>query len=655
MKNSIRILLLLLLAAAAAPKAAAAPVVITAAEGWLETAWAEWTPLPEAEGYNAYVAADGAAAWTRLDGELVRNYGSYGRVDALGLKAGSYRLRVVPVMNGAESLADAAVTGLLDVRPHDRTGYAHFNRPAEGLYEGVGAYKNDGTLKDDAIVLYVSAENAKTITVTWPYTDATKTKTYTGLYGIIEGYRKCLFQGGLKQPLCIRLIGTVTADDMDNLRFGQGLDIKGEKDYSEFPFTLEGVGNDATIYGFGVQFCNVTGAEMRNIGVMLCKDDGIELNKHNSHVWVHNLDLFYGQVGADADQVKGDGAIDIKYSTYCTVSYNHFFDNGKCCLIDPSKSYGAETPADFLTYHHNWFDHADSRLPRCRHGKAFHVFNNYYDGNGEYGVGLASNACAFVENNFFRNCRYPIINSGQGTDKNLVDSKQSSKGLLSGEDGGVCKFWNNRVEGAKSFFTQINPTGANLYDAYKVSSRDEVIPETVKALKAVLVTTPTTYSNFDTTEGLIYASNPDEPEEIPAITTGQYGSGRCQKGDFGWEFDNATEDANTSLIVPLKAALTDYRPTLLGTFASLAPTHPDTPAPDSSGSDPSNPNDPSGSDPVDPVDPSGSDPVDPSDPSGVNGANADAAKAKVFDLQGRRAASASRGLLIIDGLKTLRP
>lgn len=537
-----------------------------AAGGWLETAWAEWHVMTGVTSYNAYVSEAGSDSWAKLDDELIRSYGSYGRADALGLKAGTYRLKIVPVIGGTEAPAEGFETEDLIVKPHDRTGYAHFGRDTEGLYEGVGGYKNDGTLKDDAIVLYVSAENAKTISVTWPYT-TTQQKTYTGFYGIIEGYRKCLYAGGMTRPLVIRLIGTVTADDMDKLRFGQGLDIKGEKDYSEFPFTLEGVGNDATIYGFGVQFSQVTGVEMRNIGIMLCKDDGVEMNKHNSHIWIHNLDVFYGQVGSDADQVKGDGAIDIKYSSYCTVAYNHFFDNGKCCLIDPSKSYGSDTPADFLTYHHNWFDHADSRLPRCRHGKAFHVYNNYYDGNGEYGVGLASNACAFVEGNYFRNCRYPVINSGQGTDKNLVDSKQSKKGLLSGEDGGVCKFWNNHVEGVKSFITQKDSYGSNLYDAYMVDSRDEVIPETVKALKAELVKTPTVYSNFDTTEGMIYALTPDDPEEVPQIVTGPYGAGRCEKGDFAWHFDNATEDSNTNVITALKSALTDYRSSRQNAFS----------------------------------------------------------------------------------------
>ncbi len=605
--------LLLCATAAVTGLTAAAEVKLKAAEGWLETAWAEWELLPEASTYNVYVSESGSQVWTILDNELVRDYGTYGRADALGLKAGTYSLRIVPIINGSEADSEAATAENLVVKAHDRTGYAHFGRDTEGLFEGVGAYKNDGTLKDDAIVLYVTADNAKTISVTWPYTE-TSVKTYTGLYGIVEGYRKCLKGGGMKQPLVIRLIGTVTADDMDELRFGQGLDIKGETAYTEFPFTLEGVGNDATIYGFGVQFSQVTGVEMRNIGIILCKNDGIELNKHNSHIWVHNLDLFYGQVGSDADQVKGDGAIDIKYSSYCTVSYNHFFDNGKCCLIDPSKSYGSETPADYLTYHHNWFDHADSRLPRCRHGKAFHVFNNYYDGNGEYGVGLASNACTFVEANYFRNCRYPVINSGQGTDKGLVDTKQSKKGLLSGEDGGVCKFWNNHVEGAKSFITSKDNYGANLYDAYVVDSRDEIIPESVKALKAELVKTPTTYSNFDTTEGMIYHSEPDSPELVPELVTSVYGAGRCQKGDFIWKFDNATEDANKDVIPELKNALTNYRSTLKGFFdkASSAITAVEA---DNDGSMPDN----------------------------------------IYDIFGRRAGNDSRGVIIINGRKYLQP
>ncbi len=278
---NVRNLLTTVFAVAAAFTANSA-VKINSAQGWLETAWVEWSLFPGATAYNVYVSENGADNWTKLDDELIRNYGTYGRADALGLKADTYSLKVVPVVDGAELTAEASVAGDLVVKPHDRTGYAHFGRPVEGLYEGVGAYRNDGTLKDNAIVMYVTANTAKTISVTWPRNG--KPNTFTGLYSVIEGYRKCLAAGDMKQPLNIRIIGTITDSDMDKLRFGQGLDIKGETAYSEFPFTLEGVGNDATIWGFGVQFSQVTGAEMRNIGILHCKEDGVECNKNNSHL-----------------------------------------------------------------------------------------------------------------------------------------------------------------------------------------------------------------------------------------------------------------------------------------------------------------------------------------------------------------------------------
>jgi hypothetical protein len=52
-------------------------------------------------------------------------------------------------------------------------------------------------------------------------------------------------------------------------------------------------------------------------------------------------------------------------------------------------------------------------------------------------------------------------------------------------------------------------------------------------------------------------------EDVVSHVTGQYGAGRCQKGDFSWEFDNATEDANKELIPELKAALSNYKSTFV--------------------------------------------------------------------------------------------
>ena len=539
-----------------------AAVVIDAAEGWLETAWVEWLPMSGATTYNVYVSEADKDKWTQIDKELVRNYGSYGRADAVGLKAGNYQLKVVPVNGSGEMKADAAVTKALQVKANDRTGFAHKNRPTSGWLEGVGAYKMDGTLKDNAIVLYVTPNNAKTIKVTWQY-DSKSTKDYTGFFNILDGYRKCTVQGGLKKPLCIRVIGLIKKDNMDRVS-GAGLQVKSDN-IGELPLTIEGIGNDATLHGFGIGVGNCKGVEIRNLGIMLYNDDGISVSGNGNNLWLHNNDVFYGATGGDADQVKGDGAIDIKQSQYCTVSYTHFFDCGKCSLLDAGTK--TENWVDQLTYHHNWFDHSDQRNPRCRNGRMFHVYNNYYDGNALYGVGLACGASAFVEGNYYRNCKFPVLASSQGSDKQwategLIDNKELvGKGFLSGENGGICKWFDNVVINANSFRTQNDMIEKYGADVYEVLARDEKVPATVKTLKGGI-----TYSNFDTDAEAFYACTPDAAEDVPEIVKGQYGAGRCQQGDFKWQFDNAQQDESEVLIDALKADMANYKSMLVGIF-----------------------------------------------------------------------------------------
>ena len=59
-------------------------VRITEAKGWLESAYVQFAPYPGAQGYHVYVKGGRYADFTRIDAELVRNYGSYGRADVVG-------------------------------------------------------------------------------------------------------------------------------------------------------------------------------------------------------------------------------------------------------------------------------------------------------------------------------------------------------------------------------------------------------------------------------------------------------------------------------------------------------------------------------------------------------------------------------------------
>ena len=156
--------------------------------GWFEGGYVTWTK-EAGYAYNVYVRSTTESTWKQLDTELVREYGTYGRADAVGLKAGQYLFKVVPVQNNVEISAEATETAAFTATAYDRSGFAHF-KTASSTFDpsrGIGAYKNDGTLKDGAKVFYVTADNAKTITTkVQTGSNATNVTECTGLQNIIK-------------------------------------------------------------------------------------------------------------------------------------------------------------------------------------------------------------------------------------------------------------------------------------------------------------------------------------------------------------------------------------------------------------------------------------------------------------------------------------
>ncbi len=503
-------------------------VAITESGAGFESAFVKWNAVSGAEGYNVYYRSASGSTYTQLDTELIRQYKSYWRADAVGLPTGGYTLKVVPVVGGSEDTSKAAETPLLNVAAYDRDGFAHSN-----MSEGVGAYNNDGSLKDNAVVLYVTEENKNTIQMDVA-TSATKTQSCTGISAILKAMQK----GYESRPVAIRLIGKITADGMTGSGDTNNLLVKSSSESQMAShITVEGIGDDATCYGFGIRGVRVHSFEIRNVGVMLFGDDGIALQDDNSNIWIHNNDIFYGTAGSDADQAKGDGSMDLKNdSKYITISYNHFWDSGKMSLCGMK----SETGENWITYHHNWFDHSDSRHPRIR-TMTVHVFNNYYDGNSKYGVGVTMGASAFVESNYFRNCLYPMLSSKQGTDA-------LGEGTFSGEDGGIIKAYGNYMEGQGGYITYAQDN--TQFDAYEVSNKSETVPSSVKTASG-----GTTYNNFDTSSSM-YSYTPDAAADVPAIVMA--GAGRLGGGDFDWTFDNAKDDTDYGMNTGLMAAVKGY-------------------------------------------------------------------------------------------------
>ena len=482
-------------------------IQITEAKGWQESAYLKWAPFEGASSYNVYVDDK------KIDAQLIRQYASYYRADVLGLKAGTYSVKVVPVNAEGTEITGANTASNLVVKSFNREGFAHFK------YDGVGAYNNDGTLKAGAKVLYITAKTAKTVSTT---VNTGKSETITGLQSIIDAYSK----GKDKTPIAFRIIGKVSLSDLDHISSSaEGLQIKG----ATMNMTFEGVGDDATVYGFGFLLREAESVEFRNFAIMRCLDDAMSLDTNNSHVWVHNMDLFYGKKGGAADQAKGDGTVDIKGdSKYVTVAYNRFWDNGKASMCGMK----SETGENWITYHHNWFDHSDSRMARVR-TMSVHMYNNYYQHSDVYGIGATMGSSVFMESNYFDAVKRPIMSSRQGTDA-------IGDGTFSGENGGLIKAYGNVFANKPDNFSYITYADNNTsFDAYQVSAPSEQVPSSVKTLAG-----GTSYNNFDTNSSLMYTYAADKAEDVPAIVEGFYGAGRLNHGDIDFVIPDETVVTN---------------------------------------------------------------------------------------------------------------
>lgn len=497
-------------------------IQITEAKGWQESAYLKWAPFEGASSYNVYVDDK------KIDAQLVRQYKSYYRADVLGLKEGTYSVKVVPVNAEGKEIAGANTASNLVVKSYNREGFAHFK------YAGVGAYNNDGTLKAGAKVLYITAKTAKTVSTT---VNTGKLETITGLQSIIDAYSK----GKDKTPIAFRIIGKVNLSDLDHISSSaEGLQIKG----AMMNMTFEGVGDDATVYGFGFLLREAESVEFRNFAIMRCLDDAMSLDTKNYHVWIHNMDLFYGKKGSAADQAKGDGTVDIKGdSKYVTVAYNRFWDNGKASMCGMK----SETGENWITYHHNWFDHSDSRMARVR-TMSVHMYNNYYQHNDVYGIGATSGSSIFMESNYFDAVKRPIMSSLQGTDA-------MGDGIFSGEKGGLIKAYGNVFANKPANFSYIPYAENNTsFDAYEVSNPSEQVPTSVKTLVG-----GTSYDNFDTNPSLMYAYTADKAEDVPSIVEGFYGAGRLNHGDIDFVIPDETVVTNGhQQPLPALASILDF-------------------------------------------------------------------------------------------------
>lgn len=191
--------------------------------------------------------------------------------------------------------------------------------------------------------------------------------------------------------------------------------------------TVEGIGTDARIFQWGFTWKQCSSIEVRNItfedytedacsfegGVNSVTMDGFDSN----HIWVHHNTFLEGKnywdVCPEQDKHEGDGATDFKKNAYITVSYNHYVENHKTGLIGG----GDEQTTACVTFHHNWYEKCNSRLPLGREAN-MHMYNNFYDGSTGTNMSLRAGAYALIENCYFKNANNPVTTQeGNNPDK----------------------------------------------------------------------------------------------------------------------------------------------------------------------------------------------------------------------------------------------
>ena len=490
-----------------------------------ESLYVVWGDTNPANAIVEYVAA-GENNWTKVDAPLVRTISdTEARVDILGLAAGSYNVRITTSAGDAIQLsAPIAVTS------YDRSGYAHFNYD-----KGVGAYNDDGTLKENALVIYVTEENKDTVMnevcaanddinmfnipysgygkdwggkaasgIGWwlnnnQYTSnnvgSDKNKRPSNTYDAANGGK--LGFKSVDRPIVVRFIGEVTTPEGCSALDEDEGGINGDNGHMARMknlknVTVEGVGEDAVIRGWGFHFIAGTDAkdgqgtsfEVRNLTFYEYPEDAVGMEGQQSRgkitagverCWIHNNTFLPGYCAnpKESDKKEGDGSCDFKRGQYFTASYNWFEYCHKTNLIgsaDSSLQYN-------MTYHHNVWWQCGSRIPLTRQANV-HFYNNYVYVNAadtsspyswvkvspSYVHSLRANCYLFSEANYY----------------------DGAKNITDGKSGGAAKGLNN------IYYANY---GTNTID--NVASREQTVPNNCKY-------NGIDYSKFDTDSTLFY-------------------------------------------------------------------------------------------------------------------------------------------------------
>lgn len=500
---------------------------------------------------DVYYNPDEDDTWDKVDQELIRVIDGKTRIDIVGLKADTYKVKL-QFKNGA-----FYVITDISVKEIDRSGYAFFNND-----EGVGAYNNDGTLKSDAVVLYVTNENKNTITY----------NGYTGLVAILQNQAK------MNVPLNIRIIGSITTNqwkykstsprlannsnlqldsfwknDLETtygenlvglilrysdkylcksvtylsttdgyLYYSEGSSSKKTTTYSKSEYssisgktvydddsywnmldvsnaknvTIEGIGTDAEFFQFGLTWKNCSSIEVKNLTFTAYPEDACSFEGNSEDItkygnyFVHNNQFNKGLNNWDVtgERDKADGDGAIDLRCFKGITVSYN-------VFNKTKKTGLVGGSDDVktmnvTFHHNYYNEVGSRLPLGRQAN-MHIYNNYYYKCGTC-LDIRANAFVYSEANYYENCT--------NTQKVTTSSTYKYTAIKSYLD----------------YFVSSGASKGTIVSTRTQSVSGKCMPDGV-----------TDYTNFDTNNKLFYYNNTTYVSDVMLLTDAQTAKADC--------------------------------------------------------------------------------------------------------------------------------
>lgn len=146
--------------------------------------------------FEVLYKSENEADYSKLSSDLmtINEAGNF-ECRILGIPSGNYEVLIRGEHSNDKNDSLEKKIENLEVTGLDRSGYAHFDNE-----EGIGAYQDDGTVKENTQIIYVNNENKNTVTATF------RNQTYTGLVDILQN-ADCA-----TEPLLIRVSGKITTN-----------------------------------------------------------------------------------------------------------------------------------------------------------------------------------------------------------------------------------------------------------------------------------------------------------------------------------------------------------------------------------------------------------------------------------------------------------